>query len=98
MIAVGIDVAKDKHDCLVIGGGGEILADSFVIPNSQEGFLQLLGRIGECAEGCERGREEVRVGLEATGHYGTNLLAFLVMPASPSTCSTPSPPTSTARA
>ena len=78
MIAVGIDVAKDKHDCLVIGGGGEILADSFVIPNSQEGFLQLLGRIGECAEGCERGREEVRVGLEATGHYGTNLLAFLV--------------------
>lgn len=74
MIAVGIDVAKDKHDCLIIGGGGEILADSFVVPNNQEGFSVLLGRIGECAQG----QGEVRVGLEATGHYGTNLLGFLV--------------------
>ena len=49
MIAVGIDVAKDKHDCLIIGGGGEVLADSFVIPNNQEGFATLLSRIGECS-------------------------------------------------
>ena len=27
MISVGIDVAKDKHDCFIISSEGEVLAD-----------------------------------------------------------------------
>ena len=29
MICVGIDVAKDKHDCFIINSEGEVLADVF---------------------------------------------------------------------
>ena len=31
MVCVGIDVAKDKHDCVIINSEGEILADVFTI-------------------------------------------------------------------
>ena len=40
MIFVGIDVAKDKHDCFIISSEGEVLADVFTITNSKEGFEQ----------------------------------------------------------
>ena len=33
MIYVGIDVAKDKHDCCILGSDGEILFSSFTIQN-----------------------------------------------------------------
>ncbi len=36
MVCVGIDVAKDKHDCFIISSEGEILADVFTIPNNAE--------------------------------------------------------------
>ena len=45
MIFVGIDVAKDKHDCLIISSEGEVLADVFTISNSKEGFEHLLQTI-----------------------------------------------------
>ena len=38
MICVGIDVAKDKHDCFILSSEGEVLADVFTIPNNAEGF------------------------------------------------------------
>lgn len=31
MICVGIDVAKDKHDCFILSSEGEVLADVFTI-------------------------------------------------------------------
>ena len=34
MICIGIDVAKDKHDCFILSSEGEVLADVFTIPNS----------------------------------------------------------------
>ena len=37
MIYVGIDVAKDKHDCFILSSEGEVLADVFTIPNNAEG-------------------------------------------------------------
>lgn len=74
MIAVGIDVAKDKHDCFILGPGGEVLEDVFTIPNSGEGFESLLTRIRERTPA----QEKVRVGLEATGHYSYNILGFLL--------------------
>ena len=31
MIYVGIDVAKDKHDCFIVNSEGEVLYDVFTI-------------------------------------------------------------------
>ena len=41
MIYVGIDVAKDKHDCFITNSDGEVLFKSFTISNNREGFETL---------------------------------------------------------
>ena len=41
MIYVGIDVAKDKHDCFITNSDGEVLFKSFTIANNREGFETL---------------------------------------------------------
>ena len=74
MVCVGIDVAKDKHDCFIISSEGEVLADVFTIPNSREGFETLLQRIRSCTLPSDK----IEVGLEATGHYSYNILGFLL--------------------
>jgi len=74
MICVGIDVAKDKHDCFIISSEGDVLADVFTIPNNMEGFSCLLQKIQVCA--ADQGK--IKVGLEATGHYSYNILGFLL--------------------
>lgn len=38
-VVVGIDVAKDKHDCFILNSEGEILEDVFTISNNMEGFM-----------------------------------------------------------
>ena len=75
MIFIGIDVAKDKHDCFIISSEGEVLADVFTIANSKEGFEHLLQTINTCTG---IGGSKIKVGLEATGHYSYNLLGFLL--------------------
>ena len=75
MIFVGIDVAKNKHDCFIISSEGEVLADVFTVPNSKEGFETLLQTINTCT-GIDDGK--IKVGLEATGHYSYNILGFLL--------------------
>ena len=75
MICVGIDVAKDKHDCFIMSSEGEVLADVFTVPNSKEGFEHLLQTINTCTG---IGDSKIKVGLEATGHYSYNLLGFLL--------------------
>ena len=72
MICVGIDVAKDKHDCFILSSNGEILADVFTIANNWEGFETLLQKIRACPE------DKIKVGLEATGRYSYNILRFLL--------------------
>ena len=74
MICVGIDVAKDKHDCFILSSEGEVLADVFTIPNNAEGFDSLLQTIHRCT----RPADKIKVGLEATGHYSYNILGFLL--------------------
>ena len=74
MVCVGIDVAKDKHDCFILSSEGEILADVFTIANNRDGFHTLLHRIQSCA----RPSDKIKVGLEATGHYSYNILGFLL--------------------
>lgn len=75
MIYVGIDVAKDKHDCHFISyPDGEILCDNLQIENSLKGFNKLLNAILEYSS---NNLPEVKIGLESTGHYSTNIISFL---------------------
>ena len=74
MVCVGIDVAKDKHDCFIMNSEGEVLADVFTIQNSMDGFLHLLQKIRSCSSP----QDKLKVGLEATGHYSYNILGFLL--------------------
>ena len=74
MTYVGIDVAKDKHDCYIVNSDGEILADVFTIPNDQIGFNLLFQTLQSVAPDLSK----VKVGLEATGHYSYNILGFLL--------------------
>ena len=74
MIYVGIDVAKDKHDCFITNSDGEALFNVFTIANNLEGFNALFNKIISV----ETNPDNVKIGLEATGHYNYNLLGFLI--------------------
>ena len=73
MIYVGIDVAKDKHDCFAMNSDGEILIEKMTIQNNFDGFNLLFNSITRFNESFEN----IKVGLEATGHYSNNILNFL---------------------
>ena len=45
MIYIGIDVAKDKHDCFITNIEGEVLVKPFTIPNNLDGFNDLFQKI-----------------------------------------------------
>ena len=74
MIYVGIDVAKNKHDCFISDSDGETPFKPFTIQNNRQGFDELYQRIISVSGDLTK----VKVGLEATGHYGYNLLGFLL--------------------
>ena len=74
MIYVGIDVAKDKHDCFIINSDGKVLFKAFTISNNLDGFDELYQKILSVTDNFSN----VKVGLEATGHYNYNLLGFLI--------------------
>jgi hypothetical protein len=38
MIYVGIEVAKDKHECMIIIEENKIVTPCFSFPNTKEGF------------------------------------------------------------
>ena len=74
MVCVGIDVAKDKHDCCILDSDGMVRADCFTIPNNMDGFKQPLQTIRNCTKKSDK----IKVGLEATGHYSYNIIGFLL--------------------
>ena len=74
VVSVGIDVSKDKHDCFIVNSEGEVLADVFTISNTMDGFNSLLEKI----QNCTTPQDNIKVGLEATGHYSYNILGFLL--------------------
>lgn len=69
MVFVGIDVAKDKHDCFAVDSDGVVRCDNFTFANSSTGFAEFLQRALSWGK--------IKVGIEATGHYSQNLLSFL---------------------
>ncbi len=74
MVCIGIDVAKDKHDCFILNSEGEVLADVFTIPNNMAGFRCLLERI----QACTTAQDKIKVGLDMNRHYSYNILGFLL--------------------
>ena len=71
MIYVGIDISKYKHDCFIMSNLGEIIVENLSFENNKKGFQQFLDLLKPYDN------TNVRIGLEATGHYGLNLKLFL---------------------
>ena len=69
---VGLDLAKYKHDCFVMDENGEVIQDSFSFNNDVIGFNTLLNVLNALDP-----NQEKRIGLEATGHYGSAIKIFL---------------------
>src|SRR5690554_3904006 len=67
---IGIDISKYKHDCFI---ATETVSHQFSFENSQLGFNELLGHFKPLV------KQEMIIGLEATGHYGENLKSFLTL-------------------
>lgn len=72
MYFVGIDISKYKHDCFITTETGEVIEDVFSFQNTNEGFNQLLILLKSL-----NNSKQIRIGFEATGHYGMNLKLFL---------------------
>ena len=72
MIFVGIDVAKNKHDCCILNAKGDELA-VFTFTNDRDGFDSLISTISAFEK-----LQNAKIGLESTGHYSTNITNFLL--------------------
>ena len=72
MYYVGIDISKYKHDCFITTETGEVIVDNLSFQNTKEGFQELLNLLKSLDNS-----KEIRIGFEATGHYGMNLKLFL---------------------
>ncbi len=75
MLFVGIDVSKSKHDCCILDSDGVIHSDSLRIPNTLEGFELLISTIDSFLPSSDI--SNVKIGLESTGHYSTNITNYL---------------------
>jgi len=71
MYLIGIDISKYKHDCFIATEAG-IPIKAFSFDNNRLGFDLLLETLKSLDQS-----QEIRIGLESTGHYGSNLKQFL---------------------
>jgi transposase len=78
MIIVGIDVASEKHDYFMLRKEtGEYFSSSAItIPNNETGYKKLHKDIQSFCRAA--GDSKVRIGLESTGIYHANIIAFLL--------------------
>lgn len=67
-----MDIVKYKHGFAIINVHGLIIVPPKTIQNSQEGFNERLSSLSSLDRS-----QEIKIGLEATGHYGSNLKTFL---------------------
>lgn len=72
MYVVGIDISKFKHDCFIATETGQVIQKTFTFSNDFRGFSDLLLKLRSLDS-----TQEIRIGFEATGHYGSNLKIFL---------------------
>jgi transposase len=71
MYLIGIDISKYKHDCFIATEAGESIK-AFSFDNNRLGFDLFL----ETLKALDQSKE-IRIGLESTGHYGSNLKQFI---------------------
>lgn len=78
MIYVGIDIASEKHDYFMLHHetGAVFSRSSITIPNSESGYKKLHSDIQSFCGAT--GDSNVRIGLESTGIYHTNIIRFLL--------------------
>lgn len=73
MYLLGIDCAKNKHDCCILDDTNQSIIESFSFKNNREGFDELLNVLNALKPSADK----IKIGFEATGHYTTNLKLFL---------------------
>ena len=69
----GIDIAKRKHEASVIGESGRALSRSFPLDNSADDAAKLFQFFSDN----DITKEDVVIGMEATGHYWLPMYSFL---------------------
>lgn len=74
MLIVGIDVAKNNHEAVVINQEGKIPGQSIRFTNTSDGGEKLLKHVA--VNNTEN--DAVVFGMEATGHYWLSLYCFLI--------------------
>jgi len=74
LIFIGIDVASQKHDIIIIDDYGEIIKDHFTISNDKQGLKKLHTAITSCMKSIK----DIHIGMEETGIYHENLRDFLI--------------------
>lgn len=67
MYLVGIDISKYKHDCFIMTKDGEVIKDSFSFKNTRDGFEVFFNALRTLDQ-----EQEIRIGLESTGHYSNS--------------------------
>ena len=70
---VGIDLAKYHHECLIIRQNEDVIFKSFSFDNNAQGFDFFLSVLSQLSSS-----NQIKIGFEATGHYGDNLKNFLI--------------------
>ncbi|MGB4127273.1 MAG: transposase, partial [Bacilli bacterium] len=72
MYFVGIDVSKYKHDCFIVTEEAVVIKETFSFDNNRTGFNEFFSILSSLGP-----PNKIRIGLEATGHYGNNLMKHL---------------------
>ena len=75
MLLVGIDVSKSKHNCYIVDSEGTIYETNLQISNNIQGFKTLSQTINSICK--TQNLKKVKIGLESTGHYSTNITNYL---------------------
>jgi len=68
---VGVDVAKETHHACVTSQSNKVLTAPFSFKNTIDGYNLFLSKFKKFP------KNDVVIGLESTGVYGENLIAFL---------------------
>lgn len=71
MYLIGIDIAKYNHQCFIATEAGEVI-NEFSFDNNNQGFNELLKSLKSLDQS-----QQIKIGLEATGHYGNTLKQFI---------------------
>lgn len=75
MLFVGIDISKSNHSCYIIDSEGTIYENNLQISNNIQGYKTLSQTIHSICQ--IHNYQNVKIGLESTGHYSTNITNYL---------------------